>query len=74
MSKWPHHSSWDDRNNCSRTPWSLEIEHKIFLHIKNSIPILGYLEAKFDYDYFILTLALGSHNSTPEISSDFQQN
>ena len=41
-----------------------------FYAFKISFAISGYLEAKFDYDY----LALGSHVSTQEISSHFEQN
>ena len=39
------------------TPWWLKIEKKSFYEFKVSLAILGYLEAKFDYDYFILFLA-----------------
>ena len=45
---------------------------KYFFYIlKISIAILRHLEAKFDYDYFILIFALKSHNSTRQISSHF---
>ena len=51
------------------------IEQKIKIHIfKISFAILGYLEAKFDYDYFILFLAQGYHDSTCQIWSHFEQN
>ena len=51
------------------------IKQKIKIYIfKISFAIFGYLEAKFDYDYFILFLALGSQVSTQKISSHFEQN
>ena len=38
------------------------------------IAILRYLEAKFDYGYFIIFFVLWFHDSTQKISSHFEQN
>ena len=38
-----------------------------------SIMMLWYLEAKFDYGYFILYYSYGYYNSTQKISAHFEQ-
>ena len=38
-----------------------------------SIVILWYLEAKFDYGYFILYYSYGYYDSTHKISAHFEQ-
>ena len=45
----------------------------MFVSKTKIVAISRYLEAKFDYGYFIIFFALWFHDSTQKISSHFEQ-